>query len=695
LSRTCLISFINNINRTAVILLALPTIAFGVSGGPGGSYELPRNIANNSCPFITTKESLRFDSILIQIRSQLDAKIQGQENCQAQQRALYDSISNINDYYADLDSELTARRTAEIYQTYLNDMQAQLIDLQANQPNNQQGISLLQSGIYGIQSQVRNLSIQGQVTQDLSKRRLQQQVLSQLNNAFQSLQRMDARCVEASGGWQNMLSPLLSTAALSSGYSVLGGQVLASSILQLTNSMVAVLTNRTAKKAFESILRLQNEKVLACSYFSILHASCEIKRAHKLADQSIDEIRRITARSYRADISKDWQDTLELLAKTDKFEAIFNSIATQGSSLSLETDQVAKYFAALKIDFESLKPYPDVQDPDELKIVKWLNRADRAGVRFPNTNNSNGQPYSTREKLAFALTSIKNNELVIENVQATLAENKSFEGLKNQLMSEHVDIKRLSTRTRDFLLRMAAQLPRTDQGSLRLTAQTLDRLVTFLDIGVDDSASLEEYLKQLSDAGGELFKSIAQGSVAQISLQQILALGNKSQERLLSSFRSIENFLNQNDIDQNTPFEKSFAAFKQEQTLFYQLANIYNDLKGTATIDLHREIGTSFQAFEMGFEKEIQKLLEVRLKAKDPSAAHYCSLFSGFLNRESGKNKSLLDACKQNFQSMPIHTLNYESTEKINYNNSCSYDEYIRKSRTYQLLDWIKQARQN
>jgi hypothetical protein len=192
-----------------------------------------------------------------------------------------------------------------------------------------------------------------------------------------------------------------------------------------------------------------------------------------------------------------------------------------------------------------------------------------------------------------------------------------------------------------------------------------------------------------------MFRWISMGSVAQLPKQQILALGGKAQERLKNAFQVIENRLSKDDIDNmdnnHVSFDKTFSAFKQEHLLYYQLADLYDDLKGPHSAFRQSEMDIASGSFEKGFEDELIKMVESKLD--QPTGGHFCSLMSGFLQKGSSRSASrILEKCQQRFKTLEISTLSLDQPLEINYKDACFYDEYIRRTRSFQILDWLKRG---
>ncbi len=661
-----------------------------VEAAQSGGYELPRSALLGTCPFIS--ENFNFDGLLSMIKTQLETKIEGQEICQAPQRALLEQLSAVNNYYSNIDRSLLSSKSAEIYQSFLMDLQVRLDDLETLGQMNSSEATILISQVSLLEQRIQNLTVESEVSKLDQENRQQTQfrrdMFTQLKNVFVSLNSMDPKCVAGMGGYSQLLPPILSVASLASGYSIFSGQAIAGAALEIGAGITMLLQNRPAKEALRNIVKQQNDKVLACTYYSIQHSACEVNRANNLVSQRKPELQSLVA-GVRRSGPQEWQEYLDALTKLDLFSRIFEVIASQGSALSLDVESVKDYFTALKINPKAL-PAPPGSGASTIDKSRWLDRLRIAGLSVPKTDFT-GQPLTIDEQIKRATTSLNNSINTIDLVTATLNDNQSFEALKSNLEAQRVDIVRNATKMADLLRSQALLLPEDRRGSVYMSLNAMEKILAFMSVAAKDQASVDVYLKNLAIAGNDLFMVIAQGSVAQIDKQGILALGGKAQERLTNALKNIENRFIVADIQQNLPYENSFIAFKQDQLLLYQLQNLYNDLKGPSSAFRISDIDVTFGSFEQGFSLEIVEMLQKQIRL--PSAGHFCSLFSGFLHRSKDRKvRDILKTCKAKFPTLKIETLSYESTETIDYGNYCSYHDYIRKTRGFQVMDFLKRA---
>lgn len=669
--------------------------AAGITGG----YDLPQNLIVGSCPFLHETNSL--DPVLRQLQAQLEIKIEGENTCMAEQKVLYQHLNTIQDYYGQIDDSLATKKGAEVYQNFLLDLEAQLQDLNSKGLGSSDEATLVRNGIYDVQGRVRDLSVQKDTEQinfkERQKANFRRDLFLLLNDTFVSMEKMNPKCMARLGGWNQLLPPLLGIASLASGVSVFASQALVGAGLQVATGLVTLLQHQDARNAFREIITLNNQKVLACTYYSLQHSTCELRRGLRMATEKRPEIVKSLTSPPQAGTPADWQKFLQLYAELPDLQPILEAIATQGSSLSLDPAQVYQYFTALKVNPMNLPPAPIPTASDSEK-QKWLQTVGRAGIGVSSRDNF-GKPLGVDEQINNALTEIKNHISTIELVQDNLKENKSFEALRHSLLAKSPQLPRLAKALRVFLLEQATKLNAAERGAVLMSAQMMDKLEKFATVKITDESKIDDYLQDLSTAGGELFSSIARGSVAQITKQEVLALGGKSYERILNAFQSIENRFILADVNNRVPYEKSFLSYKQEKLLFYRLSQIFSDIRGTGAIFRDSEIEAAYSSFESGFGEDLLQMLESSLdlrstrapELQQASAPHFCSLLSGFLkSADSSKSRSLLEQCQKRHKALQISTLYFESNEAIDYNDPCFYDNFIRKNKSIQILDWMK-----
>jgi hypothetical protein len=699
-----ILTLLNSCNRSSEPVQTKNEIKIQGSASLVGGYELPAKMVTASCPF--NHEYQSFDGILKTIQNQLEIKITGQEECQAGQKTLLQGLSAISTYYSQIDQSVGQKQGAEVYQNFLLEMQAQLQELKNSNQDQSDEADYLRLGIVDMRSRFQEANYELAVTQadyqQAQKSNFRRELFQQLNSVLLTMGQMKPQCVVKSGGWSQILPPLLGVAALASGTSIFTSQALVGSGLQVASSFALLFQNREAKQAFRQIVSLNNQKVLACTYYSLQHSACELRRGLRLIDQNKDEMQKFYSQAPQED-NPDWRSYLDLYAKVPGLLPILDAIAAQGSILSLDTDLLHKYMVARKVKPRILKdaqPSPNASDDEK---QRWLQLVNRSGLNVSQFNG-NGEPLPLEDQMKNATTLIDQSLRTITYVENSLRESKSFESLKHGLNAKSPELIRTAVKMKNFFHKQADFVLSENRGPLLMSEEIMEKLETFLKIKVTHTSEINSYLDRLSSAGADLFSAIALGSVAQIDRQEILALGSKSYERISNAFQIIENGFISLDLESGVDFPNSFLNYKQEKLLLYQLAEIYSEVKGSGSTFRDLEIDTAYSSFETGFGEDLIEMLDSSLKSKSPnapelksaSAPHFCSLLSGFLkSNNSFKASGLLKQCRQEFRYLKISTLFYSSKEKIDYDDQCSYDNYIRKERSYQLLDWLKRSKQN
>jgi hypothetical protein len=696
-------------NRKSEPLSGSPPLkasAASETAGLVGGYELPAKMVIGSCPFNHEYQSM--DGLLKTIQGQLEIKSQGEEDCQAGQKRLLQSLSAISTYYSQIDRTRGQKQGVEVYQNFLMEMQAQLQELKSKNLDQSVEAANLRIGIMDMRSRFQDASYDLAVTradqQQQQKTDFRRELFQQLNSAILTMGELKPQCVQRSGGWNQILPPLLGVAALASGTSIFTSQALVGSGLQVASSFALLFQNREAKEAFRQIISLNNQKVLACTYYSLQHSACELRRGLRLIEKNKEEMKSLylPEASHASKDHPEWRSYLDLYAKIPGLLPILDAIASQGSILSLDTELLNKYTIARKVKPDLLKrsmPPPEASDDEK---QRWLQLVNRSGL-YIGQFDGNGNPLTLERQLENATTQIEQGIRTIAYVEASLRESKSFESLKHTLNAKDPQLANTAKKIGNFLYGQANLVSPENRGSLLMSQEIMTKLEAFLNVKITESSEINAYLDRLSQAGAELFKAIALGSVAQIDRQEILALGSKSYERISNAFRLIENRFISADIEAGVDFKDSFLSYKQEKLLLFQLAEIYSEVNGSGSTFRDLEIDTAYSSFEKGFGEDLIEMLDTALKSrsanapelKSASAPHFCSLLSGFLKSNNGfKASGLLKRCREEFKTLKISTLFYNSTERIDYDDQCSYTSYIRKERSFQVLDWLKRSQQ-
>lgn len=655
----------------------------------GSGYQLNLQQVSSGCPFISSGVAeFRFDGLLNQVRSQIEAKIEGQNVCQAQYESLLEPLSFLSNRLNSLTQNISEQSELELYRTYGLELQAQLSEAEALFGRTSFEAGNIRTQLMNLQMLRFQLATRSSAQESALQRDLHVQMASRVNSVLASLNKMGSECLVSIGGWSQVLPPLLGAAAVANSNSILSAGVMWSAALDISAQFVQLLKNREAKRALGSLVRLQNEKVLACTYYNIQKSSCEFDRAQNLIKTNRDELAKVVRKSWT--LNKDqslWSEYLYLSSYVSRFEEIFRVIASQGSSLSLDTNLVGKYFLALKIDMKSLDPVPPRTETDLSLISRWLNRATQAGLSF-STFDQFGQSLSVADQFLRALDALERARLDIETVEQTLNETKSFDGLKHSLQSDQPDLLKVVSRLINFYKSVESIVPEKDRGAFYMTLETFNSLKSFLEVDIKDVGDVEDYLTRLGAAGSNLFASISKGSVAQIPLQQVLALGGKAQDRLVQSLEAVRRAFVLSDQTGNRSFEDSFLAFQQRYEFLYSLVDAFDTVSGPGSVFKRTELNTAIESYESAFSDEIESLVKESVTRQSPSAAHLCSLFSGFLS-SSRKYQKTLNLCKNQHKSLQITTILSQKEVQIDYNNRCDYETYIRTFRSYQFLERI------
>ena len=106
-----------------------------------------------------------------------------------------------------------------------------------------------------------------------------------LNQVITSLSQSEKECIDLLGGWQQILPIVLNSVSSASALSGYSYSTFIGSGIKLISNLTILLQDYSAKKALKELIEHRNNKILACTYFTIQHASCEFKRAYNYSQQ--------------------------------------------------------------------------------------------------------------------------------------------------------------------------------------------------------------------------------------------------------------------------------------------------------------------------------------------------------------------------------------------------------------------------
>jgi len=91
----------------------------------------------------------------------------------------------------------------------------------------------------------------------------------QVNALLQTLSLTDPRCIETIGGWKSLLPSLIGVASVATGYGAFANQAVAGAALEVTANLTNLLSNQRVKGALNDLIKVQNDQILACTYYSL------------------------------------------------------------------------------------------------------------------------------------------------------------------------------------------------------------------------------------------------------------------------------------------------------------------------------------------------------------------------------------------------------------------------------------------
>jgi hypothetical protein len=687
-----------------------PVLAFAVlsilARDSGAAPHLPLNSTLFDCPFNHLEDPYNFDGLLSAVKALVESKLEHNRRCQAPFNQLLSNITTASTYYSSLDPNEQQRVFKDVYSRYRSELELQLANLEVKgQANGAQG-DLIRQTLSTVDGSLRDNQISLASTSksfaDSRENLFRSQLYGSLNQLLQTLQGSSSECIEAVGGWSSLMPSLLGIASLATGYGTFGNQAVVGSAVQLAANLTNLFKDRKAKKALGELSVVENEKVLACTYYAIRYSSCEYRRAFLLS-RDTQEIKRIIERRFSPEKQGEFERLSYSFEKLPFFRGIFDAIAVMGAPLTLDTNLLKAYLDALRADPERIAIPPPAATDIEKK--KWLIDVKSRGIIFAETDMF-GVQKSVEEQYQSAIIDITNKKATIRSVEAIITEKRSFEDLRHKLDDDFSSaIVEVGT-IRDFLGGLIEgdhpRVPVRTQGSVYVFNDLLLKLEAFLAVNRNITCDSTEtpgpadigcYTRKVNDAGRQLFQAMARGAIAQVNEQSVLTLGVKSTDRMLRALSVVENQFLLEDLLMNRKGEDSYSQYRRDRAVLFNLTENYRLYSGEGVTGVAEKAQGALVGFEVGFEKEILEMVsrsfdiksEVIPELNGKTAAHYCSLFASSLNK-SAKGKRLLEKCRRYASHLEQVELISNGPIPIDFGNLCFYPDYIRTIKMQKTL---------
>ena len=681
-------------------MLAIACAFMCVSAQAQGHFTLKNSNLLQNCSFIH-RDEFSLESFQELIRSQIETRIDGDNQCQAAYRTLNSNVENMLKLVDENVTAQDARRLyGEMYGDYLVSLQTELALLDPNNVNDSARILTLQTqmdtlrtGLLENEYEVELYNRTSPVTQ-LSQNQLQ--LFSHISGMVQSLSQMPTNCIGKIGGWKQAM-PLLLNATSYIG--VLTGQLYmpaAAATIQVGTEIAMILSNTGVKKALTQMIAQRNNQIIACTYQALTNQACELKRAgESIADtQRVEDI--INNR-FQESREGEYDRYLRAQQMLSRVQQIMTKVGEMGSAVTIDLNLIFRYFAAVRI-----RPF-DIQIPpaDSTNEVlsRWLNEMSNRGIEILETGEGN-RPLTIRERYENTVVRIDNLKVIITTVIATIREKRSFKDLRDELILSSRNISKEFEFMENFLREFPAaktDLPRQYQALFTATLRMLEKIRAFVDAYQLPNESYEDYISRVDSLGDAMFAEFSYGSIAQVTTQTVLLIPQVAFERFERPFRAVDHFYLSRDIEEReNPDHPSYSTYVINRGAEIRVINLYKNLSSSGQAFRLEGFEATKQSFERSFKKDIHRMVSDALSAdsailggilKGKTAGHVCALFSDYLKRSHG---SLYRKCQAAQKTLPLYQImrNYRRPIElpIDYNDPCFYNSYRREEYVQSLL---------
>ncbi len=664
----------------------------------GGHYTLKYSNLLQNCSFIH-RDEFSMESFHELVKSQIETRIEGDNQCQAAYRTLSAGLENmlklVNE---DVSAQQARKLYAEMYGDYLVSLQTELSLL--NPATDASRISTLQSQIdtlrQGLLKNDYDMELYNRTSTVTELQRNQQQLFGHISSLVQNLSQMPATCVDKIGGWRQAM-PLLLNA--SSYIGVAAGQFYAPAIaatVQAGTEIAMILSNSSVKRALTSMIAQRNNQIISCTYQSLTNQACELKRAAESVANT-DRVEEIINNRFGAGREAEYDRFLRSQQMLGKIREIMTKVGEMGSAVTLDLNLIFRYFFAVRIrPYEIVIPSP--QSSDEV-LSRWLNDMSNRGIEIQTTGEGN-RPLSIRERYESTLVQIENLKLTITTVIATIREKRSFKDLRDELVLSSRNISREFAFLERFLTEfptLKRELPRQYQSLFTATRRMLQKIRAFVDVAQGDDESYEDFIVRVDRLGEEMFAEFSYGSVAQVTSQTVLMIPQIAFERFSRPFRAVEHFYLGRDLEEaGNDAHVPYSSYILERGAQVRVLNLYKALSASGQAFRLEAFEATKQSFEKSFGKEIVDLVADALNndsqilggvLKGKTGAHVCALYSDYLRRH---NWWLFRRCQNKFRELPLYQIMRTHRRPvqmtINYQDPCFYNSYRREEYVQSLL---------
>lgn len=681
------------------------------------SYELEKLPSYLSCPFQHSDTYANDMSRLhLIIKQQIKTKIDGNSKCNSLFNNVSQSFDNINTLFS-------YRGSRALYEELKEEvLSKQIIQLKLNQiiqDPSDASYAAIEEKIIKLEDQIYSNEIEKIYNQDIFTENKVNSALkdtfSHFSSVINSLSTADPECISQLGGWRQVLPTLLNSMSSLSGLSGYAYSALVGSGLKVLSSLTFLFQDYSAKKALKEIIQYQNNKILACLYFSVQHTACEYRRALGYSEQE-EKIKDIINQKYTDSQTKLYDEFFMLVEHSYDFEKVFFDIATMGSAVTLDVNLISRYFIARRANPETIlnsddlgtpPPYEDVSPEAEELRQSWLIAVKTRGINFAQRTNMGLKTLRDQAKEALADISAKIAD--IKSVEKILIGTRSFVDLKHELDTNPRLIYKINKYIQYFKKVLNNEIIQTKKKGIVAAAlrvlMALEQFVSFnyegfihgnesmISYGNRLDTQVELYIKEINKRGKRVFSVMSEGAVAQVSKQTILTVGTTVQDRIIRVFRLIEEeFINRelypDESSPQDPKPVKYSEYKRDKMMLIKVAQNYLAFSANARTFRIEDVELAKKSIEKSFGKEIYSMTKKALKDRSSdlfptlegeTASHLCALFSSSLvgSKKFGGTR-LLRVCKKYSKPLGLVKIFKSKNLQIRWDDPCYYSNYWR-----------------
>lgn len=665
------------------------------------AFELSPHVFLQGCDW-ASKDAFDFSPMLNTLKEQLATKIEGKTSCQASIQSVY---QNFNGFHRALstDSSLKQKIAQDFLQNYLNDLNSQKTALEIANQTTSSEYPLLLSSISTIETRILDnqidLAYNTKSDDEFLDVQLKSQLVSHTKNILSTLNQTwqrDPRCFDQLN-LADILPATLQIASLTSGIQGMGQ---ASVIGEVLSGVTLLFSNKKIQKAYNDIIRLNNNINLSCVYFAALKNTCEYRRGIQLSEKK-DKIDSYVQRIHEKNdpLYKTWANINE---RKRIFNAAFNQVASSASGLLTDIQQLSSYFTSKRSDPETLPAAPADSAGDDERIT-WLNLLDQRGVDVPRFDNA-GNPFTPVERVKRAIEIINTQKSTIIAIENSFKRNRNFTELRNYLEvitpTIRNDTKEVLNLIETFsgIKKDEKLIDPVRRGPLFSAMKIFAALDEFLNVPIENFDDFDNYNTTMAKKGGTLYEQMTYNSIGAINSQVLLVLGSKATERFENSLAVIRNYLLERD-EQIKEDENKFSTYLRDKAMLAFVIQNYKQFQATGPTFRGESADTFFKSFEKGMRKEIFNTLDIAFNTKRESipettgrtAAQMCALYSYSLKNMGEKGLKYLKKCQENFKELQLYSI-VEAPHNfmINYNDDCTYIDYTRRKQMEEVIVNLK-----